>query len=135
MYSQVVPISRRKLSWDERVSMVTSFLVDLGIIAPDAAPIVDGALRAFNRKLEMSKNYTPKSRVSWSTRVTLIRASETATQKLSLGDDYGVGDVIDGDVTINDVIGSHESFMASDDGAVRVAALIDASVRLASLHA
>jgi hypothetical protein len=74
----------------------------------------------------MSKKYVPTARVHKATRVTLIRATETATHHPSLGDDYGVRELIEGDVAVHDVDGSHESFIASDDGAVRVAALIDA---------
>jgi fatty acid synthase len=125
---KIVPSSRRKLSWDERVSKTTTSLVDAGIIRTDAVPIVNGALWAFNRKLEMSKKYVPTSRVNRSTRVSLVRATGTVTQYPSLGDDYGVSDIIEGgDIIVNDVIGSHESFITNDDSAVHVANLIDAA--------
>jgi hypothetical protein len=80
----------------------------------------------------MSKKYAPTSRVNRSTRVSLVRATDTVTHHSSLGDDYGLSDVIEGgDIIVNDVIGSHESFITNDDSAVHVAKLINAAVTLA----
>jgi len=113
-----------KSDWNARVSSTVSALVTAGVASAEAAAKLSTAILHFYRKLVIADQYRPTSRLGASIPITLVRASESSRQVELLGEDYGLGSLCDGSVTVHVVNGSHESFVASPDAASSVASII-----------
>jgi len=71
----------------------------------------------------MLYDYRPSSVLRESTRVTLVRASDSSVQVL--GEDYGLHDVYDGEVDIHVLQGTHSSIITEPDSTSSLSRLID----------
>ena len=102
-------------------------LVSAGITAPEAEAIshLRRAVTAFYRKLIIASSYRPASVLRASTRVTLVRPSDSARQVERLGDDYCLSGVCKGPVDVHVIQGTHSSFVADADMSAHLARLID----------
>lgn len=113
-----------KPDWDTRVSTTVSALQAAGLTGDDATPVLSAAIFRYYRKLVIADDYRPSMRLPSSTRVTLVRASESSPQAESLGDDYGLGSLCDGVIDVRVVKGSHETFVTSSESAAEVSSII-----------
>jgi len=103
-----------------------STLVSVGVAAAEAASILREAVTSFCRKLYMADEYRPSSILRSSTRVTLVRATDSLGQVESLGEDYGLHAVYDGQVDIHVMKGTHDSFVTEANSSSHLARLFDA---------
>jgi len=104
---------------------MASTLVSAGIIAPEASSKLRRAVTGFYRKLVIASSYRPASVLRATTRVTLVRAGDSARQVESLGEDYCLSHVCMGPVDVRVMQGTHQSFFADADTSAQLARLID----------
>jgi len=102
-----------------------STLVSAGIIAAEASSDIRHAVTSFYRKLYIADSYHPVSVLPASTSVTLVRASDSFRQVESLGEDYGLSAVYDGQVDVHVIQGTHESIVTDADNSTQLAHLFD----------
>ena len=114
--------------WDARVNHMIATLVSAGIAAAEASSHLRRAVTSFYRKIIIAKCYRPASVLRESTRVTLVRAEESARQVESLGEDYGLRAVCDGPVDVHVMQGTHDSFVTGSDTSTQIARLFDSLV-------
>ena len=100
-----------------------STLESAGIIPAEASSDIREFVASYYRKVDIILSYRPASVLHASTSVTLIRASESVQQVESLGEDYGLSAICDGQVDIHVIQGAHESFIA--DNPTELARLFD----------
>ena len=103
-------------------------LVLAGVTTDDveADSILRRAVMSFRRKLDIAYDYQPASVLRASTRVTLVRAKDSVSAVMSLGEDYGLSAICDGPVDIHILHGTHVTFVADADTSTQLARLIDA---------
>jgi len=115
------------VDWDARVNHVISSLVSAGVAAAEDSSDLRLALASYYRRVSMAYGYRPPSVLPSSTRVTLVRATNSwlAVGVGSGGEDYGIHDVCDGQVDVHVLEGTHDSFITEPDSCSRLARLID----------
>lgn len=111
--------------WDARVSHAITVLVSAEVVTAEASSDLRQAITSFYRKLYISDSYRPSSVLHASTRVTLVRATESVRQAESLGEDYGLSAVCSGRVDIHVVQGTHESVVTDRNNSTQLARLLD----------
>jgi hypothetical protein len=116
-----------KSDLNARISSTVSALHAAGMTKGDTAAALTAAIRRFYRKMVITDEYHPSSRLPLSTRVTLVKASESRPQVESLGLDYGLSTICDGALDVRVVQGSHETFVTSSEGAPQVSSIISCS--------
>ena len=77
----------------------------------------------FYQKLLITTEYEPKTQLQSNSSITLIKAEKAARETLQLGDDYGLGKVVEGHVKVVAVPGNHISFIQGENARV-VASII-----------
>jgi len=102
-----------------------STLISAGVITAEASSDIRQAVTSFNRNVQNAISYWPASVLRAATRVTLIRASGSALQLQSLGEDYGLSAIYDGKVDIHVMQGTHESIVADAGNSTHLARLLD----------
>jgi len=102
-----------------------STLVSAGVAAAEASSVLRQSVTSFYRKLYIADEYRPSSVLRSSTRVTLVRAADSLGQVESLGEDYGLHAVYDGQVDVHVLEGTHESFVTDADSSSHLARLFD----------
>jgi len=103
-----------------------STLVSAGVTTVEATSHLRHAVASFYRKLYIADDYHPSSVLSAATRVTLVRAADSVRQVESLGEDYGLHAVYDGQLDIHVMQGTHETFVTENDSSSQLACLFDA---------
>jgi thioesterase domain-containing protein len=83
---------------------------------------IAAAASSFFDKMVAADAYKPASKVSKSTPVLLIRASESSTNSSALGKDYGLSSICEGILRVKEMKGSHQSFIAGGTAAAGGAA-------------
>jgi hypothetical protein len=115
--------------FESRARVATSILVSTGLINSLAAEMTQNAMASFYRKLLIADGYKPTSHLDASTRVLLVKASNSFPHAKTLGDDYGLGNVCRGKVDIRVVNGTHDSFIQpAKDGSCAVSDIVDAAL-------
>jgi len=102
-----------------------STLVSAGVAASEAGSVLHQSVTSFYRKLYIADEYRPSSVLHSSTRVTLVRAADSLGQVESLGEDYGLHTIYDGQVSVHVVDGTHESFITEANNSSHLARLFD----------
>jgi len=102
-----------------------STLISAGVTTSAASADLRQAVTSFYRRLYIADSYWPASVLRASTRVTLVRASDSVRQVESLGEDYGLSAIHDGPVDVHVVQGTHESFVVDEDNSTQLAHLLD----------
>lgn len=102
-----------------------SSLVSAGVTAAEASSDLRLALKSFCRRMSIAYDYRPSSVLRSSTRVTLVRATNSMFADVeSIGEDYGLRDVYDGQVDIHVLEGTHDSFITESDSSSRLVHLL-----------
>jgi len=114
-----------KADWDAKVSHMIATLLSSGIIAAEASSDLRRAVTSFYRQASIASSYRPASALRASTRVTLVRAKESARQVERFGEDYGLSAVCDGPVDVHVMHGTHYSFVTDADTSTQLARLFD----------
>jgi len=102
-----------------------STIVSAGVAAAEAASVLRQSVTSFYHKLYIADEYRPSSILHSSTRVTLVRAADSLGQVESLGEDYGLHTVYDGQVSVHVVDGTHDSIVTEPDSSSHLACLFD----------
>jgi len=113
--------------WEARMNHVISTLVSAGVIAATQSSRVRHAVTLYYRRALIGRDYHPTSALrSASTRVTLVRASDSVVDVAVVGEDYGLSDLYDGRVDVHVMQGTHESIVTDADKSTQLARLLDA---------
>ncbi|KAM3957748.1 fatty acid synthase-like [Aphomia sociella] len=97
-------------SWEARVQRVVSLVADS---TPHSADTLAVAAASFYGKLAMADSYRPEGRVA--APVSLFRARDNF---VTLGDDYGLRALCDGELTSQQLPGNHRSILTGDSARV-----------------
>ena len=108
-------------SFEARLKCVDEILRDIGQFPNDCQ--IPKAAENFYKKLMIAAEYKPKGELKSGCDVTLIKAENATHEATKLGDDYGLGKVVEGKVKVISVSGDHTSFIQADS-ARSVAAII-----------
>jgi fatty acid synthase len=102
--------------FESRARLATTALRASGLIDSSAAEKTERAMQATLRRIIMAGLWKPAMNIDASTRVILVRASDSFTHARMLGQDYGLSELCRGKVDVHILKGSHETIVqpASD---------------------
>jgi len=123
-------ISRKQLteellrmpSFEQKVQYIVRELMAKSQFAFEPMDL-DQAAKSYAAKLFMSHKYQPKQVLQMSEAL-LIKSGQRTNIAQSLGEDYGLGNVISGKVQVETVFGDHRSFLEDKNG-FQVASLMN----------
>jgi fatty acid synthase len=110
-------------TFDARLRCVDEILRATGRFPAEGCEITKAA-ENFYQKLMIAALYQPAGELKSDCDVTLVKAENATTEALKLGDDYGLGKVVEGKVKVVSVSGDHTSFIQGDN-ARSVAAILE----------
>lgn len=127
MLAQLATELMTKPDWNARISTAICALQAAGLTDEDTTATLSAVIDRFYRKVTNAMEYRPSARLPSSVRVTLVKASDSSLQTESVGFDYGLNSLCDGDIDVRVVDGTHETFITTSDGASQVSSIISSA--------